>query len=67
MNTLMLNVRLISAVIAAATTLGLFGAVVSLAEPQRSELIAKNQRSHKLATAPTAVAMASPGVTQKGQ
>ena len=45
MNSLTLNARLISAAIAVATTLGLFSTVVSIAEPQRSVLMAKNHRS----------------------
>jgi len=35
--------RLISAALAACTTLVLFSAVVSISEPQRSELMARNQ------------------------
>jgi hypothetical protein len=67
MKTLTLNARLISAVIAVATTLGLFNTVVSLAEPQRSVLMAKNQRIQNLPAAPVSVAMASNGVTQESK
>lgn len=64
MKTLTFNVRLISAVTALATTLSLFGAVVSLAEPQRSAMMARNQRIQTLpAAAPVEVVMASNSVT----
>jgi biopolymer transport protein ExbB/TolQ len=67
MKTLTLNVRLISAAIAVATTLGLFGTVVSLAEPQRSALMARNQRMQTLPAATVEVAMASNSVTPSGK
>jgi hypothetical protein len=65
MKKLPMNARLISAVIAAATTLSLFGAVVSVAEPQRSALLAKNQRTETPTAAPVAVAMAPSSVTKE--
>jgi biopolymer transport protein ExbB/TolQ len=68
MKTLTSNVRLTCAVIAVATTLGLFGTIVSLAEPQRSVLMARNQRIQTLpAAAPVEVAMASNSVTPAGK
>ena len=54
-----LTIRLISAAAAVTTTLVLFSCVVSIAEPQRSVLIAKVQRSEKMLNAPVAVTMAS--------
>jgi biopolymer transport protein ExbB/TolQ len=67
MNTLTINTRLLCALIAAATTLGLLGTVVSIAEPQRSVLMARNQPARQLLAAPVAVAMASNGVKHEGQ
>jgi hypothetical protein len=61
MNTLTFHTRLICAVIAAATTLSLLGTVVSIAEPQRSVLMAKNQPARQLPAAPVQVALASNG------
>jgi homoserine kinase len=60
-----INARLIAALIAAATTLGLLGTVVSLAEPQRSVLMAKNQRTETPPAGPVAVAMATSGATRE--
>ena len=54
-----LTIRLLSAAAAVTTTLVLFSSVVSIAEPQRSVLIAKVQRSEKMLNAPVAVTMAS--------
>jgi hypothetical protein len=65
MKNLPINARLISAVIAFATTSGLFGTVVSLAEPQRSLLLAKNQRTQTPPAAPVAIAMAPGSVTKE--
>ena len=48
--------RLISAAAAATVKLVLFNAVVSIAEPQLSVLIAKVQRLEKLSTAPLTLA-----------
>jgi hypothetical protein len=62
MNTPSLTVRLISATIAAVTTFGLLSAVFSIAEPQRSVLIAKMERSEKMQSAPVALAMASDSI-----
>ena len=67
MNTLTLNARLISAVVAVAATLGLFSTVVSIAEPQRSVLMAKNQRLQKLPPAPVEVATAANSVTRESK
>jgi hypothetical protein len=67
MNSLTLNARLISAAIAVATTLGLFSTVLSIAEPQRSVLMAKNQRIQKLPAAPVEVATASNSVTHESK
>jgi hypothetical protein len=67
MKTLTLNARLICAAIAVATTLGLFDTVVSIADPQRGVLMAKNQRIQKLPAAPVDVAMASNSVTREGK
>jgi hypothetical protein len=65
MNSLTLNARLISAAIAAATTLGLFSTVVSISEPQRSVLMAKNQPGQQQRAAPVEVATASSSVTHE--
>jgi hypothetical protein len=65
MTNLTLN-RLISAVLAVATTLGLFSTVVSFAEPERSVLLAKNQ-PHNLSPAPVAVAMAPNSAAKEGK
>jgi hypothetical protein len=54
-----LTTRLISAAAAVTITLVLFSSVVSIAEPQRSVLIAKAQRSEKMLNAPVAVTVAS--------
>jgi hypothetical protein len=59
-----LTIRLISAAAAATTTLVLFSSVVSIAEPQRSVLIAKVQRSEK---APTVVTVASNDLAKPGK
>ena len=67
MKTLTLAARLICAATAAATTLVLFSAVVSNAEPQRGVLMAKTQRLEKLPSAPTALAMASTGTAKDGK
>ena len=64
-----LTIRLISAAAAATTTLVLFSSVVSIAEPQRSVLIAKVQRSEK-APAPvalTAMTVASNDLAKPGK
>ena len=65
MKTLPLSARLVSAVFAVAITLGLFGNVLSLAEPQRGMLIAKNQGKPQLPSAPVEVAMTASGWTQE--
>ena len=49
--------RLIAATAATATTLVLFNSVVSIAEPQRSVLIAKLQRSQTSPPAPVTLAV----------
>ena len=54
-----ITIRLISAAAAIATTQVLFSAVVLIAEPQRSVLMAKVQRSEKIQNAPVAVTVAS--------
>ena len=59
-----LTIRLISAVAAITTTLVLFSGIVSIAEPQRSVLIAKVQRSEKIQNAPVAVTVASNDVAK---
>ncbi len=65
MKTPTLAARLICAAIAAATTLVLFSAVVSIAEPQRSLLMARNQRMEKLPSAPTTLALAASAKTKE--
>jgi hypothetical protein len=67
MNSLTLNARLVSAAIAAATTLGLFSTIVSIAEPQRSVLMAKNQRGQQQRAAPVEVATASNSMSHEGK
>jgi len=62
-----LTIRLISAVAAITTTLVLFSGVVSIAEPQRSVLIAKVQRSEKIQNAPVAVTVASNDVAKSAK
>jgi len=62
-----LTLRLISAAAAVATTLVLFSSVVSIAEPQRSVLIAKVQRSEKMLNAPVAVTVASGDLSKLGK
>jgi len=59
MKTLPLAVRLISAAAAVSVTFLLLSTVVSIAEPQRSVLIAKMDRVEKTSSAPVALAMAS--------
>ena len=59
-----LTIRLLSGAAAVTTTLVLFSSVVSIAEPQRSVLIAKVQRSEKMLNAPVAVTMMSGGVAK---
>ena len=54
-----ITIRLISAAAAIITTLVLFSGIVSIAEPQRSVLIAKVQRSEKIQNAPVSVTVAS--------
>jgi hypothetical protein len=61
MKNLPLAVRLIAAATSVTMTLLLLGTVVSIAEPQRSILIAKVQHSEQLPSAPVALAMASNG------
>jgi len=58
---------MIFAAAAAATTLTLFSAIVSIAEPQRSVLIAKAQRSEKMLNAPVAVTVASGELARLGK
>jgi hypothetical protein len=69
MNTLTTHTRLLCAVIAAATTLGLLSSVVAIAEPQRSVLMAKNQPDRQLPAAPVevALALALNGVQHEGR
>jgi len=62
-----LTIRLISAAAAVAATLVSFSAVVSIAEPQRSVLIAKVQRSEKMLNAPVAVTVASGDFAKLGK
>jgi len=62
-----LTIRLISAAAAVAVTLVLFSSVVSIAEPQRSVLIAKVQRSEKMLNAPVAVTLASGDFAKLGK
>ena len=62
-----LTIRLFSAAAAVATTLVLFSSVVSIAEPQRSVLIAKVQRSEKMLNAPVAVTLASGDFAKLGK
>jgi len=62
-----LTIRLIAAVAALATTLVLFSSVVSIAEPQRSVLIAKTQRPEKMLNAPVAVTVASGDLAALGK
>ena len=62
-----ITIRLISATAAIATTLVLFSGVVSIAEPQRSVLIAKVQRSEKIQNAPVAVTVASNDVAKSAK
>ena len=62
-----ITARLISAAAAITTTLGLFSGVVSIAEPQRSVLIAKVQRSEKIQNAPVAVTVASNDVAKSAK
>ena len=59
-----LTIRLIAAAAAATTTLVLFSSVVSIAEPQRSVLIAKVQHSEK---APAVVTVASNDLAKLGK
>ena len=61
MKKLPLVVRLIAAATSVTVTLLLLGTVVSIAEPQRSILIAKVQHSEQLPSAPLALAMATNG------
>ena len=61
------TIRLISAAAAAAATLALFSSIVSIAEPQRSVLIAKAQRSEKMRNAPVAVTVASIDAARSGK
>lgn len=67
MNTLSLTVRLISAATAVAMTLVLLNTVFAIAEPQRSVLIAKIERSENLQSAPIALAMASNSTANVGK
>ena len=74
MKTVTLGARLFSAVFALAMTLGLFGHVVSIAEPQRSALMAKSQGIEQLPTAAAdavavavAVTVASNSVAPEGK
>lgn len=59
MNTLSRTARLFAAATAATITVALLGAVVSIAEPQRSVLIAKTQHSEPQAPSATVLAMVS--------
>ena len=58
MNHLNLTVRLISAFAATSITLLLLSAVVAIAEPQRSVLMAKNQRLENRLSEPAALTLA---------
>ena len=62
-----LTIRLISAAAAATVTPVLFSSVVSIAEPQRSVLIAKVQRSEKMLNAPVAVTLVSGDFAKLGK
>lgn len=59
MNTLNRTARLLAAVAATAVTAALFAGVVSLAEPQRSELIAKTAAQQSVAAAMRTVRVAA--------
>ena len=59
MNILSRTARLISAAIAATTTLVIFSSIVSIAELQRSELMAKSQRLENVPSTTTTLALAS--------
>ena len=59
MNILSRTARLISAAIAATTMLVIFSSIVSIAEPQRSELMAKSQRLENVPSTTTTLALAS--------
>ena len=67
MNKLSRTARLISAAIAASMTLVIFSSVVSIAEPQRGELLAKNQRIEKAPYTTTTLAFASSDLTRAGK
>lgn len=67
MNTLSRTTRLFFAAIAATTTLVLFSSIVSIAEPQRSELMAKNQRIETTPYTTTTLALASSDTTSAGK
>ena len=61
MKTLPLTARLLAALAAVAITLGLLDAVFTIAEPQRSLLIAKMERADKPASTQVALAAAATG------
>lgn len=67
MKTLTRTVRLMAAATAVATTLALFSAVISIAEPERGVLMAKIQRQEKPAPAPLALALASDATARQGK
>ena len=67
MNTLSRTTRLFFAAIATTTTLVLFSSIVSIAEPQRSELMAKNQRIEMTPYTTTTLALASSDSTTAGK
>jgi hypothetical protein len=58
MNTLNRTARLIAAAAAAAVTTALFSTVVSIAEPQRSALMAKNAAEQNMTAARAALQVA---------
>ena len=62
--------HLIAAAAAGLTTLALFSAVASFAEPQRGVLVAKTQQAERLraaAKAPVAVAMAAEATARQAK
>jgi len=68
MNTTPFAFRLFSAAMAAAVTFGLLGTVCSIAEPQASVLMARQQQQQQLARAAATVTVAmAPAGTARGQ
>lgn len=66
MNALPVTIRLVAAAVAASVTFLLLGTVLSIAEPQRSVLLAKMDRTDRSSRAPVTLAMATAaGVVRK--